>query len=78
MATIRSLAIVTLVALVAAIIVLSLDPAFAQDALRTLPSPKPLPGTTRGAPGPIAGTGLVTALIGGAGYWLFRRFRKTS
>jgi hypothetical protein len=71
MATIRILAIVTLVALVT-IIVLSLDPAFAQNA-----RPVPVP-TTRGAPGPIAGAGLVaTVLLGGAGYWLFRRFRKS-
>jgi hypothetical protein len=71
MATIRILATVTLIALVAAIIVLSLDPAFAQDRV-------PSPSSIRGAPGPIAGAGLVTVLIGGVGYWLFRRFRKTS
>ena len=70
MANIRILATVTLIALVAAIIVLSLDPAFAQA--------RPVPAV-RGAPGPIAGAGLVaTVLFGGAGYWLFRRFRKTS
>jgi hypothetical protein len=75
MATVRILAVVTLVALVAAIIVLNLDPAFAQDTARV---PSPGTGTTRGAPGPIAGAGLVTVLVGGVGYWLFRRFRKTS
>jgi hypothetical protein len=73
MAPIRILAIATLVALVAAIIVVSLDPAFAQDLLRQSP-----PGPVRGAPGPIAGAGLVSVLVGGIGYWLFKRFRKTS
>jgi hypothetical protein len=73
MATIRILATVTLIALVAAIIVLSLDPAFAQSD-PTLARPRP----TSGAPGPIAGAGLVAILVGGVGYWLFRHFRKTS
>ena len=71
MATIRILATVTLIVLVAAI-VLSLDPAFAER----IANP-PTTGT-RGAPGPIAGAGLVAVLAGGVGYWLFRRFRKTS
>ena len=76
MANIRILAIVTLVALVAAIIV-SLDPAFAQNG-------RPVPTPTRGAPGPIAGAEIVATVLfggigfGGIGYWLFRRFRKTS
>jgi hypothetical protein len=73
MATTRILAAVTLIALVAAIIVLIVDPAFAQR----------VPGgggggTVRGAPGPIAGAGLITVVIGVGAYWLFRRFRKIS
>ena len=74
MATTRILAAVTLIALVAVIIVLIVDPAFAQGTR---------PGTStgtgmRGAPGPIAGAGLITVVIGAGAYWLFRRFRKIS
>jgi hypothetical protein len=75
MATIRFMAIVTFVALVAAIIVVSLDPAFAQVQIQPT-AVRPLP--SRGVPGPIAGAGLVAVLASGVGFWLFRRFRKTS
>jgi hypothetical protein len=68
MGTTRILAAVTVIAIVTAIIVVIADPAFAQ--LR--------PGPVRGAPGPIAGAGLITVVIGAGAYWLFRRFRKIS
>jgi hypothetical protein len=64
MTTARILAAVTLIAIVAATLVVIIDPAFAQ--------------VRRGAPGPIAGAGLITVVIGAGAYWLFRRFRKIS
>jgi hypothetical protein len=70
MGTTRILAAVTLIAIVTAIIVVIVDPAFAQV---TRPTP-----IIRGAPGPIAGAGLITVVIGAGAYWLFRRFRKIS
>jgi hypothetical protein len=66
MGTTRILAAVTLIAIVTAIIVVIADPAFAQER------------AIRGAPGPIAGAGLITVVIGAGAYWLFRRFRKIS
>jgi hypothetical protein len=73
MNTNRILAAVSLVALVTAIILVIVDPAFAMG---RLPDPSG-PGNVRGAPGPIAGAGLLTVLIGAGAYWLFKRFRKT-
>jgi LPXTG-motif cell wall-anchored protein len=72
MGTARILAVLAIIALVAAIILL-VEPAFAQERL-----PSPSTGTTRGAPGPIAGAGLVSVVVGAGAYWLFRRFRKIS
>ena len=68
MTTARILAAVTLIAIVAAILVVIIDPAFAQVPQRA----------SRSAPGPIAGAGLITVVIGAGAYWLFRRFRKIS
>ncbi len=73
MGTTQILAAVILIALVAAIMVVIVDPGFAQVRV-----PSPTPGRIRGAPGPIAGAGLITVVIGAGAYWLFRRFRKTS
>jgi hypothetical protein len=70
MGAIRALAAVCSIALVAAIMVAVVDPAFAVERV-------PGGGGVRGAPGPIVGTGLVTVVIGAGAYWLFRRFRKT-
>ena len=75
MATTQILAAVTLIAIVAAILVVIIDPAFAQELQR---APSPPPSRSRGAPGPIAGAGLITVVIGAGAYWLFRRFRKIS
>jgi hypothetical protein len=69
MDTARILAAVTLIALVTAIIVVIVDPAFAE--LRPTSSARP-------APGPIAGAGLITVVIGACAYWLLRRLRKLS
>ena len=77
MDTTRILAAVSLVALVTAIILVIVDPAFAMG---RLPDPSG-PGNVRGAPGPIAGAGLLlilTVVIGAGAYWLFKRFRKTN
>jgi hypothetical protein len=64
----RILAVVTLIAVVTAIVLLIVDPASANT---------PIPSTYyRGAPGPIAGAGLLTVGIGAGVYWLFRPFRK--
>ena len=71
MGTTRILAAVTLIAIVTAIIVVIVDPAFAQIRPNA-------PGPVRGAPGPIAGAGLITVVIGAGAYWLLRRFRKIS
>jgi hypothetical protein len=65
----RILTAVALIALVVTVVLL-VEPAVAQ----TLTRPAPV----RGAPGPIAGAGLVTVVVGAGAYWLFRRFRKTS
>jgi hypothetical protein len=63
------LAVAILIAVVAALIII-VDPALAQYAAR--PSP-----AYRGAPGPIAGAGLITVAIGVGAYWLIRHFRNT-
>jgi len=66
-------AAIALFALVTAIILVTIDPTFAVE---RVPSPSG-PGPTRGAPGPIAGAGLLTVMVGaGALYWLCSRFRK--
>ena len=72
MVTSRILTALILIALVTAIIGAIVDPAFAQRV------PNPPGGTVRGAPGPLAGAGLMTIGIGAAAYWLYRLFRKKS
>jgi hypothetical protein len=73
MGAIGALAAVCSIALVTAIMVVVVDPAFAVERVPGGGGG----GGVRGAPGPIAGTGLVTVVIGAGAYWLFRRFRKT-
>jgi LPXTG-motif cell wall-anchored protein len=48
-----------------------IDPAFAQTRPGTVGT-----GTMRGAPGPIAGAGLPVLVVGGIGYWLWKRRRQ--
>jgi hypothetical protein len=74
MRTPEIVAALTLIALVTAMILAAMDPAFAMG---RIPNPSgPAPGSARGAPGPIAGAGLLTVMVGAGAYWLLRRSRK--
>ena len=63
-----------LFALATALMLVTIDPMFAMG---RLPDPSGPGGSARGAPGPIAGAGLLTVMVGAGAYWLLGRFRKT-
>jgi hypothetical protein len=76
----RILAAVTLIALVTASVLVIVDPAVAMGWFPGGGSGGGGGGGgggAKGAPGPIAGAGLITVVIGAGAYWLFRRFRNT-